>query len=68
MFNFEALIGIDEPEARKLLIDSGYNKINTINNDKNNNKTNTQIVCKASYDGDCVTLICGDFITNFKEI
>lgn len=59
--DFDVLIGREEPIARKLLLENGYNNITTIINSKEDDKCNTTLVCAVQTQGDAITLICGEF-------
>ena len=67
MFDFDSLIGLDETSARKILAENGFNKIKTVINSKQNDKTDTLVVCATNFCGDFVTLVCGEFYLNLKE-
>lgn len=67
MFDFDSLIGLDETSARKILAENGFNKIKTVINSKQNDKTDTLVVCATNFGGDFVTLVCGEFYLNLKE-
>ena len=57
----ENLIGIEPEKAIEILKESGYKKINTIINAKDNEKCNKILVCSVKYDSDTATIICGKF-------
>lgn len=60
--NFDDLIGLEESQARFLLLNNGYNNIETfINSKDDDNNYNKLIVCLVKYDGIVVTIICGRF-------
>ena len=61
------LIGLEEKKARKVLIDFGYNDIETIINSKENELNDTLVVCAVRQNKSKVTLICGEFYFDIKE-
>ena len=65
--DFKSLIGLEMKKARNLLIDFGYNDIETIINSKENELNDTLVVCAVRQNKSKVTLICGEFYLNLKE-
>ena len=64
---FKHLIGLEEKEARKLLKEIGYNDIETIKNLKQNELSDSLVVCAVREDKNKITLICGEFYLGIKE-
>ena len=67
MFDFDSLIGLEVSEAKEILAKNGFNDINIVINSKQNDKTDTLVVCATNFCGDFVTLVCGEFYLNLKE-
>ena len=64
--DFNSLIGLEESEARRVLVENGFDDIETIINSKHNDSTDTLIVCAAKENDGKVILICGEFYLEIK--
>ena len=62
MLNFDDLVGLNLDEARKILKENGYNKINVILNSKSAKECNEMLVCSVRFEKNNITLICGEFL------
>ena len=65
--DFKNLIGLEVNEAKKVLLEFGYNDIEEVINSKNNEKSDSLVVCAVRFDGAKITLVCGEFFLNIKE-
>jgi hypothetical protein len=65
--DFNSLIGLDEQKARQVLIENGYNNIETKENSKDNDLCDTKVVCAVRETENKITLICGEFYLNIGE-
>ena len=65
--DFNSLIGLDEQKARQVLIENGYNNIETKENSKYNDLCDTKVVCAVRENVNKITLICGEFYLNIGE-
>lgn len=61
------LIGLEESKARQVLLELGYNNIETILNSRKDGLSDSLVVCAVREDNSKITLICGEFYLNIKE-
>lgn len=59
--NLDSLIGLEVDYAKSLLIEKGYKNIKIINNFKDDDRCNKELVCLAKKIDDEITLVCGKF-------
>lgn len=59
--DFNTLIGLDAEEAKIILKQNNFNNIEVKINAKEDDKCNTTLVCAVKQEGNCITLICGNF-------
>lgn len=65
--DFNSLIGLEEQKARQVLVENGYNNIETKINSKENELCDTKVVCAVRENEEKVTLVCGEFYLNIGE-
>ena len=65
--DFKNLIGLEEQKARQVLLENGYNNIETKVNSKDNDLCDTKVVCAVRENEHTITLICGEFYLNIEE-
>ena len=65
--DFSSLIGLEEQEAKQILIDNGQKNIKTIYNSQHDELCDSSRVCAVKKNDDEVILVCGEFYLNIKE-
>lgn len=66
MFDFDSLIGLEAQNAKQILNNAGYNKVNIVLNAEHKNECNTIIVCAVRVADDGISLVCGEFLLELK--
>lgn len=64
--DFKSLIGLEESEAKAILLKNGYNNIEIKINAKHNENCDTHLVCAVKENDGKIILICGEFYLNIK--
>ena len=64
--DLNSLIGLEESKARQVLIENGFDDIETTINSEHNELCDTVIVCAVKENDGKVILVCGEFYLGIK--